>query len=1016
MQRRLLVGFFVAALACLSTPLWAQVSTGSIAGVVRDASGAVLPGVTVEAASPALIEKVRSVVTDAQGNYKIIELRTGVYSVTFALPGFSTVKREGVEITSGFTAAVNADLKVGQLEETVVVSGASPVVDVQNVRSQQVLSRTVLDALPTAKSVSAFANLTLGVTGMSSPTVDVGGNKGETFLAFSVHGGSTGDARSLLDGMDIAYGGTLARRNSVNQALIQEVALQTRGMSAETENGGVLINTIPKDGGNALKLYAVGSGTSPSLQGNNLTALVKQYGISEVAGIKHVYEFAQGLGGPIVKDKLWFYDANMWQGSGEYSPGVYFNATQHTSFFYTPDRAQKKYTTYDIRDHSGRVTWQATAKQKIAFLTSWQYSCLCYKLSGGVDANRSPEASLDQRGKPVINQLTWQYPATNRLLLEAGTTYFRDSSTQKPVGGATAGDIAKEELSTSFKWGARMEAVGAANDYGSTRYRRNPYRASASYVTGSHAFKAGAVGRLAASLVKSGPETYGIQPYRLQLRNGVPAQITEFATPYYEDTRAHEFGFFGQDQWTLSHLTINGGVRVDMLNSSTPAVSGKAGLFRSAAEYPADKPGWIGKDISPRIGAAYDVFGNGKTAVKTSLGRYVSFTGASGIPSGLAGANNFANLITSSTTRIWNDANGNLNPDCELANPLANGECGQLANLTLGSTRAGTNFDLAQMRGWQQRGYNWQFNTNLQHQLGERVAAGFGYYRTWYGNFTVTQNRAVTAADFDQYCVTAPSDSRLPNSAAQICGLYDIKPAKFGLADNLVTKANVFGDLQQVYDGFDMSVNTRFGGGKLLAGGVSFGRTITDNCALADRPDITATGVAASIPRSKDYCHIVQPWSSSAQLKLQGVYPLPWWGLQLSGTLQNINTFAVDANRTFTNAEVKSSLGRDLGSCRGAATCTGTTTVNMIPATTFYGTRFTQMDLRFSKSVKLGHARLLGNLDAYNVLNNGTPVQVNGTYGSGTTPGNGSAGTNAWQRPLTLVGPRLFKFGGQLDW
>jgi hypothetical protein len=1016
MLHRRVFGLLLSAL--LGTSAWAsaQVSTGSIAGVVRDASGAVLPGVIVEAASPALIEKVRSVVSDAQGNYKIIELRTGTYSVTFALPGFSTVKREGVEITAGFTAAVNAELKVGALEETVVVSGASPVVDVQNVRTQRVFSRDTMDALPTNKSVSAFANLTLGVTGMSSPTIDVGGNKGETFLAFSVHGGSTGDARSLLDGMDIAYGGTLARRNSVNQALIQEVALQTRGMSAETENGGVLINTIPKDGGNELKLYTVGSGTGPSLQGNNIGADSRAYGITEVAGIKHVYEFAAGLGGPIVKDKVWFYAANWWQGSGEYSPGVYFNATQHTSFFYTPDRSQRKYTTYDIRDHSGRVTWQATSKQKIAFLTSFQYSCLCFKLSGGVDANRSPEASLDQRGTPFVNQLTWQYPATNRLLLEAGTTFVRDASKQGLVGGAKAGDIAKEELATGFKWGARMEAVGAANDYGNTRYFRLPYRASLSYVTGSHASKAGAVGRLADSMVASGPERVGIVPYRLQVRNGVPAQITMFATPYLEKTNTHELGMFVQDQWTRNRLTINGGVRVDMLASSTPEVQGEAGLFRTAATYPADNPGWIGKDVSPRIGAAYDLFGDGKTAIKTSLGRYVAFTGAGGIAAGLAGANNNAQLITTSTTRNWTDTNGNLVPDCVLTNFAANGECGALANLTLGSNRPGTNFDFDNMRGWQQRGYNWQFNANLQHQLSDRIAAGFGYYRTWYGNFTATRNRALSLADYDQFCVTAPADPRLPTRGAQICGLYDVKPARFGLADNLVTKAKLFGELEQRYDGFDFSLNTRLVGGKLLAGGVSFGRTVVDNCALARNPEITAPGLTAATPRGDAFCRNEQPWSSTAQFKLQGVYPFPFWGLQMSGTLQNINTFAIAANRNFTNAEVRTSLGRDLGSCRGAATCNGTYNVSMVPDSTFYGPRLTQLDLRFTKSLKLGRARLVGNLDAYNVLNSGAPVQVNGTYGNGTTPGTGAAGTNAWQRPLTLIGPRLFKFGGQLDW
>jgi hypothetical protein len=975
--------------------------------------------VTVEAASPALIEKLRSVVTDAQGNYKIIELRPGTYTVTFSLPGFATVKREGVELTAGFTAAVNAELKVGQLQETVVVSGASPVVDVQNVRTQQVLSRDVLDALPTAKTVSSFANLTLGVTGYSSPTIDVGGNKGETFFAFSVHGGSTGDARSLLDGMDINYGGTLAHRNTVNQAIIQEVALQTRGMSAETENGGVLINTIPKDGGNTVRLYAVGSGTGPALQGTNVTSVDQQFGINEVAGIKHVYELAGGVGGPIVKDKLWFYGATMWQGSGEFSPGVYFNTTQHTSFFYTPDLTQKKYTTYDIRDQSGRVTWQVTAKQKVSFLSSWQHSCLCYKLSGGDDANRAPEATLNQIGTPLVDQVTWQYPTTNKLLFEAGVTFVRDSSSQSPSGGAVAGDIAKQELATGFKWGARMEAVGAANDYGSTRYIRVPYRASISYVTGSHAFKAGTVARVSSNYVQSGPEAFGIAPYNLDVRNSIPAQITEFATPYLEETRTNELGLYGQDQWTLKRLTLNGGLRVDMFASSTPVVHGSAGMFRPAADYPADNPGWIGKDINPRLGAAYDLFGNGKTAVKTALGRYVAFSGATFIPAGLAGANDYAALLASSTTRNWVDANHNLIPDCDLTNPLANGECGQIANLAFGTPRAATAFDVNQMRGWQKRGYDWQFNTNVQQQLGERVAAGIGYYRTWYGNFTVTQNLAVTPQSFDQFCVTAPVDPRLPNNGQQVCGLFDVKPAFFGQVNNFITKASTFGTVQQYYDGFDMNLNTRFGGGKLLAGGVSFGRTVIDNCALATRPDLTGgagNAVTASAPRGSGYCRVVQPWSSSAQIKVQGVYPLPWWGVQMSGTLQNINTFDVSATRSYANSEIIPSLGRNLGSCRGAAVCNGTASVSLIPATTFYGPRLTQLDLRFTKSIKLGRARLQGNIDAYNVLNAGTAVQVNTTYGNGTIPGDGTGGTNAWQKPLTIVGPRLFKFGGQLDW
>ena len=169
---------------------FAQLSTGTVAGVVRDESGAVLPGVTVEASSPALIEKTISAVTDSVGQYKIVNLRPGAYSVTFTLPGFSVVKREGLELNAGFTATVNADMKVGGLEETITVSGASPVVDTQNVRTQSVITRATLDALPTAKNFQGFASLTLGA--VSSSGRETGGDRGESLFGLSIHGASTG--------------------------------------------------------------------------------------------------------------------------------------------------------------------------------------------------------------------------------------------------------------------------------------------------------------------------------------------------------------------------------------------------------------------------------------------------------------------------------------------------------------------------------------------------------------------------------------------------------------------------------------------------------------------------------------------------------------------------------------------------------------------------------------------------------------------------------------------------------
>ena len=181
--------------AFLPAPALAQATSG-IAGVVRDPSGAVLPGVTVEAASPALIEKVRTAVSDGQGQYKIVDLVPGQYTVTFTLTGFSPLKREGIELSAAFTATVNVELRVGALEETVTVSGQSPMIDTQNIIQQKVITRQLLDAVPSSRS--NFAALTPG----ASKSTDVGGSNGtDSGSTFTIHGSRSGDVRRLIDGM-----------------------------------------------------------------------------------------------------------------------------------------------------------------------------------------------------------------------------------------------------------------------------------------------------------------------------------------------------------------------------------------------------------------------------------------------------------------------------------------------------------------------------------------------------------------------------------------------------------------------------------------------------------------------------------------------------------------------------------------------------------------------------------------------------------------------------------------------
>ena len=268
MTRSRLALMFAVALGCLALPATARAQS-AFAGVVKDATGAVLPGVTVEAASPALIEKVRSVTTDANGLYRIENLRPGTYTLTFNLPGFSAVKRDGVELPSNFTSTINAELKVGAMEETVTVSGQSPVVDVQSNSKAQVLSREVLDAVPTAHTIQGVGQLVVGVT-LTAP--DVGGSQAMQQTYFTVHGLGAAQTSLMMDGMIInGLQGDGAIQTYTNDAGNQEMVYQTGGGTVDSPTGGVKINMIPKEGGNRFSGSLFQGYETSKMQSDNLS-------------------------------------------------------------------------------------------------------------------------------------------------------------------------------------------------------------------------------------------------------------------------------------------------------------------------------------------------------------------------------------------------------------------------------------------------------------------------------------------------------------------------------------------------------------------------------------------------------------------------------------------------------------------------------------------------------------------------------------------------------------------------
>ena len=1003
----------------------AQVAdSASIAGLVRDASGGVLPGVTVEAASPALIDKVRTVVTDGQGLYRIVDLRPGTYTVTFSLPGFSTLRRDGLELTTGFTATINAELRVGTVEETITVTGESPVVDISNVRQQTTLERETLDALPTTGRLAMYAQIIPGATYGSASWQSVGGLD-ERGNAFGIHGSRHEDNAPVMDGIvQRLQGGAVFVFNNLT---FQEVVVETGGMSAERATGGVQMNIVPKDGGNTLSGSFSTSHSRPSWQADNLTNELQQRGLTFASSLKQHYDTGGALGGPIVRNKLWFYNAYRFGGNQQYQQGNFFNKLQNINVstdpvyrvtFYEPDLEHPGHTNDFYRDYSLRLTWQAAPKHKIVASYQVQPNCSCYwpllELGPQQGVQGTPEAVGAHNYK--VNYLplvSWTYPATNRLLIEAGASAnVFDNNTLRTDPSVGLDTIAITELSGNFRYGSRALGLTHAQGYRVQHNRQYRQRISMSYITGSHALKIGGdfqeYSEGSPGKANDWNQINGARSYTF--RDRIPEQVTIYAVPFEAVWRAREIAAYVQDQWTIRKMTLNLGLRFNTFNGSAPETTMPEGPFVPARTFPAvtDSPNWF--NVNPRLGVAYDLFGNGKTALKASLGRFTQYQ------VGINFIEPPANNLAPSTSRTWNDANRNYVPDCDLRSSVANGECGPWSNLNFGRVVGGNRRRADDAReGFNRQTYSWQTSVGIQHELMPNVALNVSYFRTWYGGLVVTDNQAVTAADYDPFCVTAPSDSRLPGGGGnQICGLYDIKPSAFGRVDNVVTQSSNYGrGVTEVFNGVDLTLQARFGGGAQVGGGLSTGRTVNDTCALNALPQVGPTFVlwgndllpatAPIVPRTDEFCANKRP---ATQFKLLAIYPLPW-DFQVSATYQNIPGIPTLASRVFTNAEIRPSLGRDLGQCRGAATCNATVLVDMIPYGSEFEDRLQQVDLRFTRSFQLARARVRGNLDFYNLFNAGDVLNMT-TRHSGVNGGQ-------WLRPIQILGGRMFKFSAQLD-
>lgn len=1017
-------------LVLLSSPAWAQ---ATLAGTVKDNSGAVLPGVTVEASSPVLIEKVRTAATDRTGQYRITDLPPGTYALTFSLAGFTTVKRDGVTVSGSGVVPINVELGVGALQETVTVTGQAPLVDTQTTRRETVLNADTINSLPVTRNYSGLLYAT--------PNLDVqpGVNANDlmpSMALFSAHGGNSTEGRVFVNGVSVngPFGANSVTQFAFDVANAQEMQVLVTGGLGESETGGPVANIVPRSGGNTFSGSAFYGGTSSKFQSSNIDSGLRAAGIQDPPTVRSNWDSNGALGGPIRRDRLWFFGNLRSVGLAQVTAaGIKPNKAMGdaSQWLYVPDNSIEVRSVESKLDGSGRLTAQLTGRDRVSFSTEIQDRCFGSSLTVGgggcrqrgsnwvsgvaLPTTTAPEAGPGYMDWPTtLNQATYTNPISSRHLIDATISRFAYGiiGFGAPPPDSPTNLIGVTERSAMYgRPGTSYRAPFGWGVYDSVSWN---WRADWSYVTGAHNAKVGYQG----TVMKYDWVNYTNDPQmRYYFNNGVPIGVDYAVSSQFEyANRALAHALFVQDQWTRGRLSLQGALRYDTVNSWAPADHNGTDQVNALNPTPIRFPRTVSvrryNDITPRMGAAYDLFANGKTAVKVSLGKYLAAATADGIYSSNSPAIQFVRTVGGTNGRPWTDANHNYVVDCNLLNPNAQdlqasgGDvCGALGGnaRNFGSVVQNTTIDPNVLGGWGVRQYNWNFGASVQHEIVPRVSIDVAYNRRWWGNFLVTDNQLVSANDYQTWTVPVPSNANLPNSGSTATYVA-ITPTAFSRgAQNFETLETTYAPARTAYwHGVDVNGTARLQDGLTVQIGTTTGRGIRDLCALWQaRPDLQGNN-------RSDACAVTEPWLTS--LRGLASYRVPKADVLVSATLRSVRTVAgadvassgtsLSANYQIPNSVVQTYLGR----LPAGAFATGTTTVNLLaPGDLYPLARTTQFDLRIAKTLRFGRTRLDAGIDLYNLLNANTVTAYDQTY---LYTNNGAT----WLTPTGIMSPRLLRF------
>jgi hypothetical protein len=799
--------------------------------------------------------------------------------------------------------------------------------------------------------------------------------------------------------------------NYWNDGMFQEISYSTGADSAEMGQGGLRINMIPRDGGNTFRGSVFGNWTGDSWNGDNLTDDLKQRGLTNISEIHKIYDFNPTFGGPIKRDRLWFQTTFRRQGLEKTVVDSYFDANPDP-IRYTQDLTRPGVDDGWIMSGVVRLTWQASEKNKFTGFYDRQN-----KKRGhwGISATNPPEASAQQvTPMTYTGNVKWTSTLTSKLLFEAGYAHYYQEYDELYQPSVTPTTYRITDQTTGRSCCA----------YNSQQYHYSTlrtYSAKLSYVTGAHNLTTGFA-------LSEGPRrTVTQQTGNLTMRFGAttsPAHPTGFGpnqvtlnlpTDQREGIYA-DTGIWVNDKWTIRRATITAGLRFDWFIGEVLESTIHTSPWTASATFPGfkDVPNW--KDLSPRLGLAYDLFGNGRTAVKFSVSRYVDAQTV-----GFAAGANPISLLDDSESLTWTDDNGDFtifNPDGSIQdrdfNPgtTANELAPIPASSTFGSlVQPNLRIDDAIREGWFVRGYSWEFAGGIQHELFPRVSLAFNYYRRYTGgNEVVTDNLNVGPTDYiGPFCIPVPSESRLPNGGGfRICDIYE--PTQSAIdrpADNFQTFLENFGlEPIQYNHGYELTLNARLRTGTFIQGGISADRSINDDCYTAQLGD-PENGQTNPI-NGKQYCHDVTPFRPDIKFLASHTFP---WGIQLAATYQHVFGPGEFAAWTYSQASANAA-GFRLTTVTGATAAqqtSATRTINLLQTGQQYGDGVDQLDVRVAKRLPFGRTRLTVMADVYNVFNSDWVFSQNGTLGTNYTV------SSTWLRPTNVLTARMFKMGFQFD-